>query len=284
MHPLKQKLKYFVDNKLDEAAFEEVEKHLKICQFCQEFVDDYKLLMASVDKAADEELPQRALALAEQLYQDGLKGKIIPLTPLGTEEKATALLLAADGKQEFRPRVKNLTTLCSENPDIVLRVMRDTDKGEDYLHLISDDPALSSNVMVQIPELNREFITDNHGRAILENIELEKLEQLKWQVKMPDAVFSLEPLIYDPDKTEYGSDIILETEKHDRIKVTFEGKTEGKQIAIEILELEGVSNFGQVKVILTQKESLVTRNAVPKSPITFRLEDNKAVINIRLFR
>lgn len=284
MHLSKEKLKLLIDNRLDTTEIVEIEKHLKACEFCQEFVDNYKLLMNCLEKTANIELPQEAITLAEKLYHDAIKGKIIPLSILEPRENERSLQLAADGKQKVSPRVMNLTTLYSENPEIVLRVMHDEDKGEDYLHLISDDPSLSSNVMVQIPELDRQFITDDDGRAVIKNIELERFEHLKWQIKMPDAVFSLEPLIYDPDKTEYSKDIILTTDNNDRIKVTFEGKTEGKQIAIEILELDGSIDFGKVRVIVCHDESLSLKEAVLHKPVTFSLKDSQEKINIRLFQ
>jgi len=285
VHPSAKELRQFVEDKLDKSSAERIREHLGECEFCREFCDSYQLFLDSMDKASGEELPTSALELADQLYHEALQGKIVRLTPLTEGDiKGATPPLAADGEKEFAPHVQNLTTLCSESPEIILRVMRDLDKGQDYLQLISDNPALSARVMVQIPELKREFITDDNGQASLESGLPDAPEKLTWQIKMPEAVFSLEPLVYDPDKTEYAEDIILETERKDKIKVTFEGKTEGKQISIRILELDGRTDFGRVKVSISQQNVSEFRVVWRNELLSFDLIDANDKINIRLFQ
>jgi hypothetical protein len=192
-------------------------------------------------------------------------------------------LLAADGEGEFSPPVVNIATFFSDNPEVVLRVMRDTEEKRDYLQLVSADPSLVSNVLVRIPEQDKEFLTDSSGKAEITGIPTEDLEELGWQIKMPDAAFSLETLAYDPDSVEYRREIVLETEQNDRIRVSFEGKTEGKQIAISILELDGKTEFDSVRVILSQNDIAETRSITPSQIATFNLSDKVNTIKIRLF-
>jgi Fe-S oxidoreductase len=284
VHPSAKELRWFVEDRLDKSSAERVREHIGECEFCREFCDSYRLFVDSVSTAAGEAIPTKAIQLADRLYKDALAGKIISLEPLLSEVSAPPFRLAADGEEEFVPHVQNLTTLCSENPEIILRVMRDLDKGQDYLQLISDDPALSTRVMVQIPELKWEFITDDNGQATLESSLPDTPEKLSWQIKMPEAVFSLEPLVYDPDKTEYTEDIILETERKDKIKVTFEGKTEGKQIMIRILELDGRTDFDRVKVSISQHNVSMFKDVRRNELLFFDLIDANNEINIRLFQ
>lgn len=284
MHPSAKELRRFLENRLDEPSAGRIREHLQQCEFCRGFCENQRLFLDSVSRAAEEAIPTKALQLADRLYKDALAGKIISLEPLLSEVSAPPLHLAADGDKEFTPHVQNLTTLCSESPEIILRVMRDLDKGQDYLQLISDNPALSARVMVQIPELKREFITDDNGQATLESGLPDAPEKLTWQIKMPEAVFSLEPLVYDPDKTEYAEDIILETQRKDKIKVTFEGKTEGKQISIRILELDGRTDFGRVKVSVSQQNVSVFKDVERNERLSFDLIDANDKINIRLFQ
>ncbi len=284
MHPSGKELKRFIENRLDELSARRIKEHLKQCEFCREFVENYRLFGQSLDDAAEESIPPEALQLADRLYSDALAGRIISLEPLFSKASEPKLHLAADGEKEFRPRVQNLTTLYSENPEVIMRVMRDLDSGEDYLQLISDDPAFSAHVMVQVPELKRELITDDSGQAMLESGFLEVPEKLTWQIKMPEAVFSLEPLVYDPNKTEYAKDIVLETERQDKIKVTFEGKTEGKQISIRILELDGKTDFGQVKVSVSQRHASAFKDIKRDESLSFDLVDTKDVIKVRLYQ
>jgi hypothetical protein len=283
MHPSRDELRRFSDNQLEEPSATTVRDHLEQCAFCRNYVENQRLVSESVKHAESEAIPLKALKLADRLYETALAGRMISLKP--SLPKDTPLLrLAADGDKEFRPRVENITTLCSENPEIVLRIMRDFDRGHDYLQLISDDPALSSHIMVQIPQLQKEFITDENGRAVIDAAVLDKPEQLSWQIRMPDAVFSLEPLVCDPDRTEYTEDIVLTTEKQDKIKVTFEGKTEGKQISIRILELEGRTDFGVVRVSVSQHRTSLFKEMKRDESLSFNLVDADDKINIRLYQ
>jgi hypothetical protein len=283
MHPSRDELRRFVDNELEEPLTTTVRDHIEQCVFCYNYVENQRLLLESLKQAEKGAMPLKALKLADRLYETALAGRMVSLKPL--LPKDTPLLrLAADGDKEFRPQVENITTLCSENPEIVLRIMRDFDRGHDYLQLISDDPALSSHIMVQIPQLQKEFITDENGRAEIDASVLDKPDQLSWQIRMPDAVFSLEPLVYDPNKTEYSKDIVLTTEKQDKIKVTFEGKTEGKQISIRILELDGKTDFGVVRVSVSQHHASLFKDVKRNESLSFDLVDATDEIKIRLFQ
>jgi hypothetical protein len=283
MHPSRDELRRFVDNELEEPLTTTVRDHIEQCVFCYNYVENQRLLLESLKQAEKGAMPLKALKLADRLYETALAGRMVSLKPL--LPKDTPLLrLAADGDKEFRPQVENITTLCSENPEIVLRIMRDFDRGHDYLQLISDDPALSSHIMVQIPQLQKEFITDENGRAEIDASVLDKPDQLSWQIRMPDAVFSLEPLVYDPNKTEYSKDIVLTTEKQDKIKVTFEGKTEGKQISIRILELDGRTDFGVVRVSVSQHHASLFKDVKRNESLSFDLVDATDEIKIRLFQ
>lgn len=281
MHPPKDKMKLLVDRALPEKEAAEIERHLKECEFCREFAGSYRLWRQSEREAAATPSSAKTDELADRLFVESLGGRIIELHPLPGE--SGALLLAADGRTGESAKVRHLATLCSEEPELVMRLMRDLEAGCDYLQLIAEDANLARGVMVQLPELKRQFITDTTGRAVLEGISLEKPDDLKWQIKMPDMIFDLEPLKYDPEKVEYSSETVLETSGQDRIKVTFEGRTEGKQITIRILELDGSTDFESVRVAVTQDENTQSATAEPDKTLIFESIDARLPINIRLF-
>ncbi len=284
MHLSKETLLQFLDGSLSGSDAQEVEEHLAICELCRESLADYEEFFAGLAHEEKVPLPSEAEQWKARLFRQAVAGMNIPLTPL--EEAPSAELiksLAAHGEKEITLPVRNLSTFCSEEPEIVLRIMRDMEQGYDYLQLISDDPAFFSHVLVRVPELDQEFLTDENGKVVLTEPAPKQAESLNWQVKLPDAVFSLHPFEYNPDKTEYQEDITLETEKHDRIKVSFEGKTEGKLISITVLELNGKSEFGAVKVALSQQEKSTSKVIQKQEPISFELTDTENKINIRLF-
>jgi hypothetical protein len=279
IHPPREKLTAFVRQQLADRESEQIAQHLDDCEFCREFCDDYRLLQQSMTAAEREEITLEAATLAERLHREALTGKTISLNALRSEAGEPVLPLAADGERQDGTTADQTLTLYSEQPEVVLRVVRGSQPSDNYLQLISDDSSLVSHVLVQAPQLDEEYLTDEQGRADLGSPPPELTDDLKWQIKMPDAVFDLEPLAYDPNKTEYSQQIVLETEKQDKIEVTFEGKTEGKKLSLRIIALEGSSDFGEVTVVVDRQRSDVSAD----DPATFELADLDEAVCIRLF-
>jgi hypothetical protein len=255
---------------------------LEDCEFCRELIDDYRLLQESLATAEQEELPDAVRVLTDRLYRESLLGYVVSLEPLRAVAGEHTLPLAAD-KQEERPSHDPGITLFSEDPEIILRLMSGPKPDDNYVQLISDDSELVSHVLVQAPQLGREFMTDSHGRAELGATPLETTGDIRWQIKMPDAVFDLEPLVYDPDKPEHSEQVTLETDRQDKLEVTFERMTEGNRITLRLLELGGKQDFGEVKVVVATEHTSRQDQIGIDSSATFEIDDTVATVNIRLF-
>ena len=279
LHPPRERLIAFVEKRLEQAEVESIRQHLEDCEFCREFSDDYRMLHESLRAAEQEELPPEAQTLANRLYHAALAGRVIPLKILGPGADGHELPLAADGEQQAKPSPDRALTLYSEDPEIVLRIMSGPQPDDNYLQLISEDAGLVSQVLIRAPQLDREFVTDEQGRAELGSPPPVLTDDLKWQIKMPDAVFDLEPLAYDPEKTEYSRQIVLATDKQDKIEVTLEGKTEGKKLSLRIIALEGRTDIGRVTVVIDRQRSDIASG----DPAVFDLVDPDRTISIRLF-
>jgi len=283
MHPSQEQLRLYVENRCNALESEIIKNHLAECSDCHSFCENYRDQIDSIDEYSDDVLPKEAEDLANRLYFEALRCSPIPLSLMRSEEFESGLALAADGESEPEQHIHSIATLYSDDPEIVLRIMRDPEQGFDYMQLICDNDKLVSGAMVQIPELEREILTDDHGYAKLDSMVSDDFMKLKWQIKLPDAVFHLDPLIYDPEQVLYSQETILTSDKNDRIKVKFEGKTEGKQISISILELNGKSDFENIKVIISQKDSSRIKAITVPEDISFKLTNTTDHIIIRLF-
>lgn len=205
------------------------------------------------------------------------------LTLLAEENSHASLLMAADGEDKSKNSSASFGTFYSEKPELVLRVMRSKTGGK-YLQLMGDDPESYANVMVRLPELDYEFMTDSTGCADISGYDFGQVEKLTWQVKLPEAVFSLEQLDYDPEKLEYENQTILETERDDQIEIRFEGKAGGKQLSIRILKLEGKEEYTPLRILVAQNDSYTVQTISAKAQALFDIEDPKQNIKIRLFQ
>jgi len=284
MHPVQDLLRRYCDRDLEPAAAKQVEAHLRRCELCREFCEEYRALGEFVDQQAERPLPTEAQHAASRLYRAGFGGEVVVLRPFSGEAEAAPIHLAADRPGESGPRFENLATFFSEQPEVVLRIMRDNERDQDYLQLVSEDTNLISQVLVEMPDLELSVITDEHGRGVFEKRFPDDARELPWQIKMPEAEFSLLPLQYDPNRVEYSEDIVLETVRKDRVAIRFEGQREGKQISIRILELNGRADFTPVSVAVSQGGKSLIGNLAQDDVLYFDMEGTESTIDIRLFR
>jgi len=283
MHFDRKELRQYVNQSLtDDKMIAEISSHVNECEFCREYCEEYRIVLDSEKSAQAIQIPSRAFKVMDLLYKESLSGKIISLKRL-EHNSARIFQLAADSGEKRKPEIENIANMYSDQPELILRLMRDNLKKQDYIQLIADDDSLISGVMVEIPDADQSFITDNNGIALMDDDISGELSSMKWQIKMPSATFELNPLKYDPEATEYQQDIILQTEKNDKIKVSFQGKTAGKQISISILQLEGQKDFGHVRMIITQKDKSQSKILSPNGEMLFTITNPKDEIKIRLF-
>jgi len=284
MHPNRDILKRYAALQMNESGIADVEKHLENCELCREFCDYYKSLVDSMKVEASAVLSQEAIDLRVRLFSDSVSLKIINLAPLTKPAVQSEHRIAADTPEKAPKYDFSLATLCSENPEAVLRLMHDPESGKDYLHLISDDERLSSGALVCVPEVGAEFLTDQSGRALIDRELPGDYNQLHWQIRIPDAVFALEPLKHDLDSPESCREIKLQTALDDEVAVKLEGTHTSLQIAIRIVKLAGKTDFGHLKVVVSQKTSTSLAEALPERSTLFNLTDPDDAIAIRLYK
>ena len=284
MHPSQEELRLYIENICIDSERQKIQKHLSECRECSDFCEQYSSLIKGIDHdGIDSKLSKNSMQLADKLYIDAVRSSPIKMNYMKSDMSQTEYALAADGQPEPEKHVHSLATLYSEDPDIVLKIMRDPQKNVNYLQLLCEDQDLISGAMVQIPERDQNVITDEQGYAELEDIDSDDINNINWQIKLPDAVFNLNPLTYDPDKVLYSQDTILTTGKKDRIKVRFEGKTEGKQISISILELNGRTDIENIKVVVSQQDITSLSQSQIQKEISFKILDSDHNIIIRLY-
>ncbi|RJP70537.1 MAG: hypothetical protein C4532_09175 [Candidatus Abyssobacteria bacterium SURF_17] len=285
MHPSRDDLRHFVDGQLSDSRLRtEIARHLEFCEFCADFCADYRDLTQPLPTEDPSPLSEAEIRLRERLRIAALPGTVIDLLPLTAETSdLSEPYMAADGLPAKKPDITNLATLFSEEPEIVLRVMRDSALGRDYLQVVAADTEMAAHVMVCLPDLGCEFVTDASGRADLDLSGADNIDRLKWQIRMPEAVFSLEPLQYDPERIEYAEEIILETERRDRIEIRFEGRTDGKQLVVRVLEIDGNREFTPVRVLVSQSGRNQLATGKPGRTVEFGPIDASTSIQIRLY-
>ncbi|MEW6411080.1 MAG: hypothetical protein AB1483_01255 [Candidatus Zixiibacteriota bacterium] len=281
MHPNKDEIKQYILGELSNGGRQQIARHLETCEFCRELADDIRLEVSALRESEKRGIPMAAESMKKKLSWQAFGPKVITLRELHAAS-VLAGQLAADGKAA-KPKLEHLKTLYCESPDVVLRLMRDTELSKDYLQVIAEDSSLYAHIMVDVPERELSVVTDEQGHAEIEPGMVDRAGDSAWQLHLPDAVFTLEALDFDPDKTIYEKETILTTENDDRIKITFEGKTVGKKFTIEILQLDGRPDFDPVRVVMMADGVVDTWRAGPQMGRKITLKDRARKIIFRLF-
>ncbi len=284
-HPARKLLEALADNDLDPSDSEmELRAHLEVCEFCREYLEDYRTHSKVIEDLMTAPLSGKISSFLDRLARQNRRGLVIDLTVLPIVTVAPQKYLAADSPTPNPSESLSIATLYSENPEIVLRMMRNQGNDSRYLQLIAKSIDLTANVLVCAPEVGAEIATDSDGRATLPESVTENPADLHWQVRLPEASFDLQPLVYAPDKIESSRDVILESDRGDRIKVTLIAKTVGKQIEIELLQLDGQEDFEKVRILLIEDRHLELQSLGSGQRVLFTLPEHSSNINLRIFQ
>jgi hypothetical protein len=283
IHPSRDELSGYWKDTLEFADRDRISLHIKECEFCSEIIRDLEELDQIEREMAIVNPSLRSETAAQMLYRNLCSGQTFELDSRDQIQPAE-YMLAADGKQTERPAVENLATVFSSDPEIVLKIMRDNRFNRTYLHLISDNPALYSHVLVESPGTNQTYMTNEAGQAEIENSDSFDAATAKWQVKLPSAEFSLEPLGIEPERIEYQKETILQTDRGDRVRLTLEGKADSKQIKVEVLSLEGYEPGGPLVATMSLGGAMNTQQAAGGKPMFFQVDQLPTSIQLRLYK
>jgi len=294
MHPSPTELRQFANSGAEaRAEYTEIGRHFETCPQCREYVElieEWNRGSQSVPAAspAAQVVAERAFAGAVDAASRVVP-RIIELIPLTSQSDPLPVRLAADGhppRRTDRPveGLEHAATLYAADPELVLRVMRDRRTGEELLHLIGTDPDLTSNVLIHIVEPSLDFMTDGQGVAHLGPHRLQNPETLHWQVRLPEAVFGLSPLQYNPEQPGAKREFELETDADNRIRVALESRTEGMMLHLTLLRIGGSENLQRARLVITQGPS-GARTVEARGPATCTVTGLSASepIGIRVF-
>jgi hypothetical protein len=251
-----------------------------LCKALYEYYCDYVRLLSEADKTP---IPEDILEAAREAARVADAGKVIRLTPLVLENHTRSVKLAADGEENIRSRISVLGTYKSDKPEMVLRITRDNDSGLTTLRLIGPSAAEVAGVVIESPQIGLQLVTDDSGCIELDELPAPDLSKTEWLIRVPDTVFSLCPYEYDPESVEYSREAILDSGRNDRIRISFEGRAEGKSMSLRVLEINGSTDYRGVLVVVSQGQSSSMHKVSSQDSFSFVLHDPSDSVQIRLF-
>ena len=285
--PKEEKIEHYLLGSVSENQRLQIESHLYKCAKCQEILSEleayYEILSKEMQKPIPVWLRERVEQTISPKRLSFVLRPILYKEEFGDDRQAT-YLLAARTRQEPEGKLAHLTTLSSENDEIILRMMRDNLTGNTVLFVISESPEYYQNVLLKLSGVDQEFMTDANGRADLGNTELPDLPELKISVTVADDVFKLTALDSKIHKKDRPQEFILTGPSGDRLKFTLKQKDHATLLQIQILEIGGKAEYGALMIAVNRKGGEYELSQVSEGTALFQGFSKDDELEVRIFK
>lgn len=168
--------------------------HIARCTFCSDRYLDYKLRVLDVVPAENIQPSPTEKILTASLTKPG-KSLFHIAYPFYAQARSFvtpySTLAAANDRPIPKNSVESVGVLATVDRELMVRVLRHPQTNETELYLIAEDELRYRNVLVHVPSLAKNYISDDAGRVFLGNIPLVNMEDLTVEVQSPRATYNL---------------------------------------------------------------------------------------------
>lgn len=207
-------------------------RHLATCQFCQMTVK-WRMELLGVVAEAMEKI-DRSIVMGFALCDDldtTAKGRLAAQSRVQTEGEITSM------------------SLVSADQRVLLKVIKEGSTQDFWLYVIADEAELYQRVAVRPFGDDREYITDESGKVFLGPVEIESKSLTKAEIRIPRAVFVLEPF----RGYESSGDVVLRADTGDEIRVGLRRIGSDQEIEIELVKLSRSSTSGPFRLAVQEE-------------------------------
>lgn len=170
-HIKEHKIELFVlsPGTIDDPERQILEAHLSGCpscrgveQYLRSFYEDLQNVPA-VSSSRLEAFAQRVSLPSNAIPLHPYKHQLKP----GIVDSHYITVLAAQSPADSAFRFQPVAVLTSDDQNVILRVLRDVDKGTFTVYVLTSEPEMRNKVVVSFPDLYADVTTDELGRAEL---------------------------------------------------------------------------------------------------------------------
>jgi len=233
-----------------------VQEHLKQCEPCRIRVAEIEQWHRGTHDSMAEGLPEKAVSLADHVYRDAVRAsRVILLTPMAMPQSIEPVHLAADGVTETdkAQTLEHRATMVSENPELVMRIMRDPQSGKETLHLIGSDPRVTRHVLIHANDPPLDLITDAKGKATLTGLPMDNPADARWEIRLPDATFALSPLEELGAKHGDEREVTLSAGPDNEMSITLTEGPDGLALRLRLLRVNGRDTIEHARLVISQQ-------------------------------
>lgn len=277
MHPSRDELSRFVfSTRAGQPADASVRAHVQLCEFCREYCDNLAEFLQEEERAY-----QSTISVDEMVSRLAqTPARIIPLSRLDDADYREQLLAADSGGANT---LSARSILVSETQDLVLTIASDPAGQSAQLQITTAEASAAAFLLLEAPEIGRSFVTDANGRVEIERSILRDPARLKWQIRLPDAVFNLERISANPDLVRASAETELTTPQGDVVRVWLSDHPDGLSVAVRVVALHGRHDFKRARVMLTQPGLALIDEQTADGTSLFGALDSAQAISLRVF-
>jgi hypothetical protein len=209
--------------------------HLASCHFCQVTLQWRMELLGAVAEAMEQ-------------VDHGVITSFVPYDETDTSAEGRLAAQSHDLAKDHN----NSVSLVSADQRVLLKVVRDETTKETWLYVIADEAELYRNVVVRPFGDDREFITDEFGKARLGLADLAPHSLTRAEIRIPRAVFVLEPFL---GRLAGDQSTVLRSESGDEIRVSLHRVGSDQEIEIELLRLSPRIATGPLRLAIREEDT-----------------------------
>lgn len=231
-------------------------EHLEKCAHCSERAAKLETFYGEFKKISSEPVSLLEYRFIQDIARNFSRWIYIayPLSFKDTRQSVVgipAVLAAASTDVVQLKPFQNLGVLTTQDGEILVRVIRTVKNSEITLHLISDHEQNYRNVLVSIPNVNKEYISDDNGKVHLGDLSLPETKDLLVKVQTPCASFDLTPLDIWGTEEVAQTEIVLTNERNDSIKVEFISSDLDYALKVHLLKIPSADNK-RLRIMVTR--------------------------------
>ena len=254
-----------------------IEMHATGCATCRAGLRSLKKLEAFCDRIPEIQLTHLTNRVLERL---NLSAHSMLLYPVTESKRISQYMLAA----ESRPvqRFVNIQSFSNQDQDVLVRLIRDTQKNELTLYLLSEDPNLCRKCHIEIDEGERYF-PDEQGKVLLPVSRTKPWDEMVLKIITAKAAFDLEPLADLKERVISEGRYIVGKGPVDQIQLEVEDRRQKRRIKIRVLNLDQISGGREVEVVVLQRDGQSHSSITRQGVAVFESLDLGQVIHIHLY-
>lgn len=231
-------------------------EHVQECAHCSERAAQLETFYGEFKKISSEPVSLLEYRFIQDIARNFSRWNHIayPLSFKDTPHSVVGVpvVLAAASTEVIKLKpFQNLGVLTTEDGEILVRVIRTVKNGEITLHLISDHKQNYRNVLVSIPTVDKEYISDEKGKVHMGDLSLPETTDLLVKIQTPCASFDLTPLDIWSTQEVAQTEIVLTNERNDSIKVEFIPSDLDYALKVHLLKIPSADNK-RLRIMVTR--------------------------------